>query len=325
MGNWKLPIERSAEPAAPYKMATIARLTSFSPQRLRAWERRYELLRPQRGPGGHRLYGRDDLRVLLAVRELLDAGRSIGEINDIGRRALLGKELRPSEASRRVEQWTHDIVEAAQRMDERTLQGVLDDAFGSLEPEHAVERVVLAAQRRIGALWSRGQCTIASEHMATGIFVHRLRSLVEAETAQAPPGALRVLGACLPGERHELGLLAVGYSLAIRGARTTMLGADLPFPDLREACTVLAPRAILLSVSGQGLFEARKTELLDLREQLDATTAIVLGGSGAPLHDLDLEASAVMVMSSVMPPSGAAQSLIDVLQSPGFTLAQSAK
>ena len=294
-------------------MATIARLTSFSPQRLRAWERRYELLRPKRGPGGHRLYGRDDLRLLRAVRELLDAGRSIGEINDIGRHALLGRGLRSSDASKRVEEWTRGIVEAAQRMDERTLQGILDDAFGSLEPEHAVERVVLAAQRRIGALWSSGQCTIVSEHMATGIFVYRLRSLVEAEATQVPPRALRILGACLPGERHELGLLAVGYSLAIRGARITMLGADLPFADLREACSVLAPRAILLSVSSQSLFTASKAEFLDFRARLEATTAIVIGGSGVPLHDPDLERSAVMVMPSTLSPSGTAQSLIDAL------------
>ena len=250
-------------------MATIARLTSFSPQRPRAWERRYELLRPKRGPGGHRLYGLEDLRVLKAVREHLDSGRSIGEINDIGRDALLGRGPRPPIASEVAEEWTRGIVEAAPGMDDRRVQSIPDDAFASMAPEQAIERAVLPAQQRIGSLRSHGQCTIASEHMATGIFVFRVRSLVAAEAPQSSAGARRLLCACLPGERHEPGPLAISYSLEIRGARITMPGADAPFADLYKACTALAPRATPLSVSTSALHEASKVALPVFRERLD--------------------------------------------------------
>ncbi len=222
-------------------MATIAKLTSFSPQRLRAWERRYDLLRPKRGPGGHRLYGGEDLRLLRTVRELLDSGRSIGEINDIGRDALLGRQPGAAVSPALAEQWTRSIVEAALNMDDRTIDRMLDDAFASLTPELAIERVVVPAQERIGTLWSHGECSIASEHMATAIFVFRVRSLVEVEGPRQSVGAQPVLCACLPGERHELGLLAISYSLAIRGARIMILGADVPFEDLVKASSVVSP------------------------------------------------------------------------------------
>lgn len=311
-----MPMKPSTEPAAPYRMATIARLTAFSPQRLRAWERRYELLRPKRGPGGHRLYGRKDLRVLRAIRQLLDAGRSIGEINDIGRDQLLGMALPSAVSSDQMEAWTRGIVEAALSMDERTLQDTLDDALASLEPEHAIERVVLAAQRRIGSLWSQGQCSIASEHMATGIFVFRLRGLVEDEESQAAAGAPHALCACVPGERHELGLLAIAYSLARRGVRITMLGADVPFADLYKVCTLVELRAILLSVSSRSLFEASKTDLLEFRQHLDPSTAVVLGGSGAPRSDPELQACSVTMVPSEQSPSEAARSLLEVFRIP---------
>lgn len=303
--------ERTTEPAAPYRMATIAKLTTFSPQRLRIWERRYDLLRPKRGPGGHRLYGREDLDVLRAVRELLDAGRSIGEINDIGRDALLGKERPVAVSSALVEQWIRGIVEAALSMDDRAIQSCLEDAFASLEPERAIERLVVPAQQRIGSLWSRGQCTIASEHMATGVFVHRLRNLVESEAARPSSDSRRVLCACLPGERHELGLLAISYSLAIRGARITMLGADVPFADLYEACVSLGARAVMLSVSSKVLFEASKIELRDFRDRLHPTTAVVVGGSGAPQQDPDLPLSGVTLVPSGQPPREIARSLLE--------------
>ena len=45
----------------PYKIGTLARLTGFSPALLRAWERRFGLITPERGDGRQRVYGDDDL------------------------------------------------------------------------------------------------------------------------------------------------------------------------------------------------------------------------------------------------------------------------
>ena len=70
-------------------MGTLARMTGLPPVLLRAWERRYGLLAPERTDGGHRMYTEDDVRVLRRVRELLDQDRSIGEVAALGRRALL--------------------------------------------------------------------------------------------------------------------------------------------------------------------------------------------------------------------------------------------
>ena len=64
----------------PYKMGTIARLSGFSPDVLRVWERRHRLLSPERGPGGQRLYTDADLATLRRVKAQLEAGRTIGEI-----------------------------------------------------------------------------------------------------------------------------------------------------------------------------------------------------------------------------------------------------
>lgn len=68
-----------------YKMSTVSEITGFSPTLLRAWERRYQFLKPSRLPGGHRVYSDDDLDLLKRVKELLESGRSIGEIATMGR------------------------------------------------------------------------------------------------------------------------------------------------------------------------------------------------------------------------------------------------
>ena len=47
----------------PYKTRTVTQMTGFAPPLLRSWERRYDLLHPLRGPGCHRLYTGEDLKV----------------------------------------------------------------------------------------------------------------------------------------------------------------------------------------------------------------------------------------------------------------------
>jgi DNA-binding transcriptional MerR regulator len=74
-----------------HKIRTISERTGFSPGLLRAWERRYRLLEPVRLEGGHRLYSDEDLRILMRIRDLLDEGRSIGELAALGREALLAQ------------------------------------------------------------------------------------------------------------------------------------------------------------------------------------------------------------------------------------------
>ena len=292
---------RSGDPAPPYKIATISRLSAFSPQRLRAWERRYDLLRPERGPGGHRLYGADDLQVLRAVGRLLASGRSIGEINSIGREALLGGSGCRLVTPDLVQRWTERIVHAAVELDQAAMERVLDSVFSALPPEDAIGQVIVESLRRIGRRWSQGQCSVASEHMATGVVLNRVGALVQMTLPEVPADAPGLVCACLPGERHDLGLRIIAFSLASRGARITMLGADVPFTEVERACRVLAPRAVLLSVSNVGLFRNCRNELVELRKRVDSSTVIVLGGRGIPADASELRGGSLTAMPPDQP------------------------
>ena len=46
---------------------------------IRAWERRYGVLRPVRTPAGYRLYDDDAVRVLVAMRTLVETGWAASE------------------------------------------------------------------------------------------------------------------------------------------------------------------------------------------------------------------------------------------------------
>lgn len=280
-------------------MATISRLTGLSPLLLRAWERRYGLLRPSRGPGGHRLYSDDDLHVLETVRELIGSGRSIGEIAAIGRESLLqGKSVpqqsgpdgpEAAEAGDHLDQKRARIVRAALDLDPDTLNRTLDEVAATVSIPTLIRRVIEPAAREIGDLWQGGDCTVASEHLASSIFSHRLHKLIESAES-GPDGSVPLaIAACLPDEQHQLGLLILSYFLGRDGIRVLFLGASLPFRDLEQACRSSRPAGVLLSVARRSTFRKHRDTIRDLILAISHPTRFYLGGLGAPRQDDELE------------------------------------
>ena len=61
------------------RIGELARRTGASPELLRAWERRYGLLRPTRSQGGFRLYTASDEERIRRMREYLARGVAAAE------------------------------------------------------------------------------------------------------------------------------------------------------------------------------------------------------------------------------------------------------
>jgi DNA-binding transcriptional MerR regulator/methylmalonyl-CoA mutase cobalamin-binding subunit len=306
----------------PYKMRTIGRLTGYSPELLRAWERRHGLLEPLRGSGGHRLYTEDDLQVLLRVRDLINEGRSIGEIARFGRQGLLEEARKSNAVTETVvpatvyvgengldhpppesEQWVETVVRGALEINTAKITGVLDNAFARTSPEHVISGLLLPAARQIGELWSKGKCSAASEHLATGLFVHRLRKMVEAaEPVRSEWNP--VIVACFPDEYHQLGALIASYWLCRNGLRVNYLGAALPFEDLKSTWSVLEPSAVVLSVTRAAVYDMHRRDFRKLLATVPSGMPLYVGGQGAPSADEAVERAGARVFAPGTPFSG---------------------
>ena len=58
----------------PYSIGEFARLCGINATTLRAWQRRYGLLKPLRTDGGHRLYSDDDVQQALKILDWVKKG-----------------------------------------------------------------------------------------------------------------------------------------------------------------------------------------------------------------------------------------------------------
>src|ERR1700745_162520 len=90
-------------PSAMVRIGELGRRVGVSEHVLRAWERRYGLLRPERSPGGYRLYSAADERRVRRMQAQLAGGLSGGGAGAGGARGGEGKRaagVRPAEAAR---------------------------------------------------------------------------------------------------------------------------------------------------------------------------------------------------------------------------------
>lgn len=72
-----------------YNIGAVARLTQIHPETIRVWERRYELVSPNRSDSGRRLYSDEDIERLSLVKQLTELGHSVS-----GLARLTDQELR---------------------------------------------------------------------------------------------------------------------------------------------------------------------------------------------------------------------------------------
>ncbi len=263
-----------------YPLRTAARLTGLSPEVLRAWERRYGVVRPLRTSGGTRRYSAADLERLRLVKAAVDAGHRIGQVaqldlEELKRRAVV--------AEVRSDGHLDEILAALQRLDDASSQRLLSLQFSALGPVRFARAVALPLVHEVGERWANGRMGIAHEHLATGLLRSLLGSALQ-PTASSLLGP-RIVFATPAGERHELGLLMAALTALGAGGHPIYLGAELPVEDLLAAVEGAHAKALALSLVTIPAAQATRT-LGALRGGMSDPVRLWLGGSGA--RELDL-------------------------------------
>lgn len=73
----------TSEQEGLYPIRHVCAETGINDVTLRAWERRYGLIRPMRTPKGHRLYSADDIARIKRILELLDQGIPVSQVHRV--------------------------------------------------------------------------------------------------------------------------------------------------------------------------------------------------------------------------------------------------
>ena len=267
-----------AEPRFP--MRIVMSRSGLSADLLRAWERRYGAVRPQRSAGGQRLYSEDDVARLTLLRRATLAGHSIAEIARLDMSALEalveGPKPRHAEpAAELVAAITKAALQATERLDGPGVEAALKRGALTAGTASLVERIVPDFLWRVGDLWHAGTISPAHEHVASTAVRHVLGWAIEAYApgARAP----RIVVATPSGEMHEFGAMLAAAVAAEEGWRVVYLGASLPANAIVDAARQVGARAVALSV----VYEERAVaeEVPAIARDLPRGTMLLLGGA----------------------------------------------
>lgn len=273
--------ERATSGADEYTIRDLSRITGLTSERIRAWERRYDLLSPSRLPNGYRVYSLEDLRTLLQVKAAVDGGASIGEV--VGSRQVAAPRL-PSAARRALESASRGEVERARRE--------LREAGSGLSPLETWSTLVQPLLDRLGDRWAVGDVPIWLEHVLT----RELRALMEERLAAAPAGDGPLAAVfCPEHEHHEMPLLAVAARLGENGWRPVVLGPHLPVSAAHGFVERHRPELAAVSITHLPGKNAARRLAGELGE-LAVDVRVVAGGRGASRYSDVLEEAGVSVV-----------------------------
>ena len=295
----------SSEPAPLVRIGELSHRVGESPTLLRAWERRYGLLRPVRISGGFRLYGPDDERRVRAMQALLVAGVSARQAAEAVLSAPAGDVPASSaqgsvRAVDGIEDERFRLSQVLARYDDAGAHAVLDRLLAAYGASTVISEVIVPYLVDLGERWADGSATIAEEHFASSLIRGRLLGLARGWDSGV---GHRALLACPSGELHDLGLLCFGIALRGHGWRITYLGADTPQSTLIEAAARLTPNVIVLASTKSSRLRA----LAGDAQSAAAPIAIAGRGAtrriadelGATLLDVDPVTSAARVATEI--------------------------
>ena len=161
-----------------YTIKEASHRTGVAIPLLRAWERRYGIVKPTRTDAGYRLYDEAAIGRLRAMRSLVLAGWSPRQAAD----HVLSEPDHPitTDVPGSQPPGPVSLVDAAARVDAAGIERALDDIFAGGSFERVVQAQLYPALVALGAAWERGDVDVSGEHVASSAVHRRLGMAFEA-------------------------------------------------------------------------------------------------------------------------------------------------
>lgn len=293
-----------------YPIKVVSQMTGLSVHVIRAWEKRYNVVEPDRTDTNRRLYSEEDIEKLKLLNDALHLGYNIGGIANLSLsdlKNLLSKEGRSILESRHgfsligsdinVDEIFNECLEAIKNYNAKKLESILLNASARLTQPVLIEQLIIPLVYKVGELWHDGEIRVANEHLASSVVRSFLFNLLESYSVGS--SAPVIVSATPLGQEHELGALIAGVVAASAGWKVVFLGTGLPAEEIAAVASHLNARVVALSIVYPSDDPHLKVELKKLHQILSGKITLVVGGRAANgYYDVLDEIGAIVVKDS---------------------------
>lgn len=235
-----------------YPIRAISELTGVPSTTLRAWERRYGLLKPGRTAKGHRLYSGDDIDLIKEIVKFLRSGHTISEAI----RLVNNPELNLSARAGIDDHWAfyhQRMLKSIESFSEQSLGEIYNELLSIYPIDMVTEQVIIPVLKELGERWQSRETGIAEEHFFSAFLRNKLGARLHHDSQRSRGN--KILVSCLPGEYHELGILLFCIAVISHGYQVLYLGTDMPPSQLPRVVERTHVSAVLLSGTSDSLWQ----------------------------------------------------------------------
>lgn len=226
-----------------YKISDLENLTGVKSHTIRIWEQRYKILTPLRSKTNIRYYDDEQLKKLLNVVSLMNAGHKISAISKLTDQEIndkVGALANSITSEIKEETLINQLITAGLTYDEALFEKAFSNSILSFGLMIAYQRVLYPMLNKIGLLWSITKMNPAQEHFITNLVKQKIFTAIDA--LSPPKNEAKKWLLFLPeGEHHELGLLIANYGLRAKGYPVYYLGANVPVSSLQTISNQIQP------------------------------------------------------------------------------------
>lgn len=271
--------------APRYRIQTVSERTGVPSVTLRAWERRYGVPAPVRSPDSkYRLFSENDVARVRRMQALIADGMRAREAAHI---ALEEGATANAPRSAQLERARQDILRAAQSLQPQSVHDAVHRSLEQDRPGRVFEDIFVPVLRTLGNRWAQDEEGISHEHLASTAILAALDRSLQSRQPSHPRGT--ILLAAVAGERHVLPLYGPAFAATEHGFLALVLGGDTPPRAIHEACKLVSPEALGLSLTHDDGRPASNP----WTAYADAAGSIpwIVGGAGASAHATAIEAA----------------------------------
>ncbi len=212
-----------------FSIKNLENLSGIKAHTLRIWEKRYNLLEPERTDTNIRRYSLDSLKRLLNVTLLYNHGFKISKIASLNEDEIpeLVRSIALKSNSEQV------AINAFKLSMINFDYDLFDTNYNEILQHHDFQYVFLNVfmplMRELGILWQTGAISPSHEHFITNLIKQKIHLQTETLQRKKPQrGDHPIFVIFLPeNEIHELGVLYLNYLILNSGFRTIFLGQSL--------------------------------------------------------------------------------------------------
>ncbi|MAP55408.1 MerR family transcriptional regulator [Altibacter sp.] len=215
-----------------FSIKDLENLSSVKAHTIRIWEKRYNLLDPDRTDTNIRTYHLENLKKLLNVTFLYDKGYKISKIAKLSEQELLA--LVQKEAALDQEEFAIKALKTSMfDFDYGLFNRTYDQLLETHDFRSLFFEVFVPLLTDIGMLWQTGTIDPAHERFISELIKQKVIINIERAQQNFEQKHDPIFALYLPYEEiHEIGLLYVNYELISSGFKSIYLGANIPLDSL---------------------------------------------------------------------------------------------